>query len=119
MKVSVSAAVCKIWDMKLEADSLAASTWELDKNGNKIPGSEERVDLENYGPGASDVNNQLIGKIVWKEIVDRTKRTPQNKWVVGEIWQVDTKRPAMELYGKVMKRQGIQPVPDGDERVPA
>ena len=91
--------------MRFAADSYTASTWELDgEHGNKIPGSEEQIrsDLSNHGLHTHDGNHMWAA--VSEAMEERAKRTSEDRYVLAEVWNVDSKRPAAEFLSSYRRR---------------
>lgn len=102
-------AVCKIWDMRFVADGYFVSTWELDGvYGDKIPGSEEQTYSGSIDPDFYTPSSKHIWAFMSEAVEERAKRTAENRYVLGEVWEADNSRPSMKFYGSV-KRRGCQP----------
>lgn len=102
--------------MRFQGDTFAVSTWEADLGGNKIPGTEEQIELGNIGGDFYTLDSQYLLNAVKDAMKERAKHTAGNRYVIGEIWSVDSERPATRLMNR-WELRGFQPVPDGDDRL--
>ena len=91
--------------MRFSADSLAVLSWEADAEGNKIPGTEEQL-----GAGTQIGVSDFLDFI--RLVEARALRTSEDRYVIGELWEVDSGRPSMRIFGtgRPMKRRGRRAV---------
>lgn len=94
--------------MRFQRDGFSVFSWETDEHGNKIPGSEEHANITKPGAGRYSAYGNHINPMM----EDRAKRTPKDRFVVAEVWEVDSRRPDMQ-YFSTYQWQGTHPVSGG------